>query len=215
MTGRNYLKRWAEAQLTETNLRVILLNATAIANDDDEAVILNQEVLQGDGYVSQPYNYLVNSTTFNSTINKIVAPDSTATFTADLSGDGYQITHVALWQGRGAVSQKPIVAIDASANQIVCTAHGLVDGDRAFVRGAGTLPGGLTVQRYFVNSLSADVIELHTTAALNTPVDILNEGVGSFFLVYANGQMVDFWIYPLITLSPASEQSFTVSVQLS
>lgn len=215
MTGRNYLTRWAEDRLTEANIRIILLNATTIANDTDEAVLLDQEVLQDNGYASQSYVYSANSATFNSTINKIVAPDSTATFVADVDGDGYQVTNVVAWQGRGATSSKPIVAVDATTDQIVCTGHGLVDGDRAFVHSEGTLPGGLTIQRYWVNALSVDTIELHTNSALTAPANILNAGAGDLWLVHANGQMIDYWTYPLITLSPGSEQSFTVSIRYS
>jgi hypothetical protein len=215
MTGRNFLKQRVESDLALPNMRVILSIATAIADDDDEADILNQEVLQEGGYASQPYSYTANTAVWNSTINKLVAPDSTATFTADVAGDGFQITQVILWQGRGEISNKLITAVDAGANQIICTAHGLVDGDRAFVKAIGTLPGGLAVQRYWVKRLDNDTIELHSTSALNAAVNILNSGVGEMWLVHANGQMVDKWTYPLITMPPGSEQSFNISMRYS
>jgi hypothetical protein len=211
MRGREFRRQRAEATYNLPNKRVILLDAVSIAEDDNAAVILNQEVLQAQGYQSQEYIYTPNTATFNITSQKLIAPDVTVSFISDISGLGYQATHAVLWVGRGAMSQKAIAVVNASSNQIICTNHGLIDGDRAFVRAVGTLPGGLTTQRYWAKKLDNDVVEFHANPSLTSPIDILSAGTGDMYLVHANGEMAQAQEYPLIVMTPGATKSFTVS----
>jgi hypothetical protein len=212
---RDALALRMDRELGLGNFHVILLNATASFGDTtDLAQILQYEPIQTTGgYAPQAFTYTAGSSTYDSTIQYQKAPDVTVQFTEPSNGTGYDHTHVALMQGRGATANKVISSVNASTDQITCLAHGLSDGARAFVRSTGSVPGGLTVQRYFVKTVSTDVLELHSTSALNSKVNITSTGSGTLYLQYASGTLIEYSSIPG-RINPASPKSFILSYQL-
>lgn len=208
--GTTFLEREAAAILALGNYRVILCNAIgALLPDTDPAEILAAEVVPTeDGYASVAY--LPASGAYNSVSLKWEWADVSVGFTEAIAGSGYQFTDVVLWQGRGAVSSKPIASIDAIADTITCTAHGLIDGDFSFVASEGVLPDGLTIQRYYTEVIDTNTVKLHTTETLDSPVDLIDEGIGALRLVHANGAFVDSQNFGLTTVNPGGTQSFII-----
>jgi hypothetical protein len=207
-----FLKVRADLELALPNYRVILINATSgLDENDDAAVLLNQEVLQSSGgYASQAYTYTAGSSTYDSTLGREVAPSVTVSFTEAVSGSGYDFTHVALWQGRGSNSNKLITFIDPSTDRVTCPAHGVVTGNLGFVRSTGA-DIGLATQRYYLSAVDADTLEFYEDSSLTTKADITSTGSGSQYLVYADGRLVKASSYGLVHVSAGQTSSFVVS----
>lgn len=190
---QEYLRLQLESEFTALpNFRVILLNATgSIASGTDAATILNWEAIQRTGgYQSFAFPAPASgSAIWNGTDSRAELLPITATFTEAAGQPGYTATHAALWQGRGAISNRPIGSINPSNNQITCPTHGLINGDRAFVRSDGTLPGGLAIQRYWVEAIDGNTVILHTNSGLSAPADITTTGAGQLYLQHANGRL--------------------------
>lgn len=202
-------------ELALGNFRVLLINAlAAIDNATDPAAILQYECIQtSGGYAPQAYTYTQNSSTYNADTNWQQAPDVFAQFTESGAGSGYAHTHALLWQGRGATANKLITSVNASTDQIACANHGLINGDRAFVRSTGTLPGGLAIQRYYVKAVDLDLFELYTNEALTSKVNITSAGAGTLYLQYANG--VPFALQSITgTINPGTTKTIIASYQI-
>jgi hypothetical protein len=184
--------------MTQNNLSIILINAgETLSVTTDEAVILQYEPLQvTGGYQPWALTYTAGTSYFDSVRGYQRTPDFNPTFSEESGGLGYSFTHIFLWQGRSPTqANKAVTSVNASTNEITVTAHGLSSGDRAFVTSSGTRPGGLTIQRYWVEAVSANVIKFHTNSALTAEVDITSSGSGTLTLRYANG--TPFYYDPL------------------
>jgi hypothetical protein len=208
-----FLKQRADAELALPHYRVILINATTgLDSSTSAADILSQEAIQTTGgYQSFAYTYAAGSSSYNSTLQREVAPDVIASFTEAADGTGYDFTHVGLWQGRGARSNRPITSVNATSNRVICAAHGVTTGSLGFVRSTGTLPGGLAIQRYYLKAIDGDTLEFYTDSALTNQVDITSSGSGSLYLVYADGELVSSSPFGLVHVAPAQSVSFVVS----
>ena len=206
-----FLEKQADATRSLGNYRLILVNlSSSPLPDTNPALILAGEMIQSSGgYDSQAM--AIGAGSYNASSQKWEFPMLTGTFEEAPSGAGYQFTDAILWQGRGAISNKPIASIDTSADTISCNSHGLVSGDLAFVASTGTLPGGLSIQRYFAEVLDVNTVKLHTTEALNTPIDMTDSGVGTLRLIHANGCFVKAQSFGTTTINPGSSQSIALN----
>lgn len=211
---REFLLAKIDATLALGNYRAILLNATAaFDNNTDPATIISYEAIQSaGGYASQAFTYTAGSATFNATSGFMESPSVQVTFTEAGGGPGIVHTHVALWQGRGATSQLPISSVNATTDRLTVTAHGLSNGARAFVRSTGTIPPGLTIQRYWISVIDANTIELHTNATLTARADITGAGSGTLRLQIADGRLV-YAVANSGTIGAGQSKIFSVSYQ--
>lgn len=212
---RAALPKTINNELALGNFRVILVNAlSAIDNSSDPAAILQYECIQtAGGYQPQAYTYTQGSSIYNSDTNWQQAPDVFAQFTESVSGAGYVHTHAVLWQGRGATANKLITSVNASTDQIACASHGLINGDLVFVRSTGTLPGGLSIQRYYAKAVDLDLFELYTNEVLTSKVNITSAGAGTLYLQYANG--VPFALQSITgTINPGTTKTIIASYQI-
>lgn len=209
-----FLQYQAETILALGDYRVILCDlGGAIYPDTDPADILAAECIQvAGGYNSQPY--APTTGTYNSGTQQWEIDTVTAVFEEAIGGTGYQFTDVILWQGRGATSNKPCT-VNTSADTVICTGHGLTNGDRAFVASAGSLPGGLTQQRYYAQVIDADTVKLHTTDALSSAVNITSTGSGDLRLIHANGYFARGQNFGVNTIAPGGSASFIVPWKFS
>lgn len=201
----------AKTVLALGNFRVILCNlAEAPLLHTDPAIILNGEMVQQTGgYASVAYAPINGS--YNPTTQKWNFEGVNTNFSEPANAAGYQFTDAVLWQGRGAISNKPIQSIDTLNDTISCNMHGLVSNDLAFVGSTGSVPGGLDLQRYWVEMIDTNTVRLHTNEALTAPVDITDEGSGTLRLIHANGAIVNSQNFGLNTVNPGSSQSFVVN----
>lgn len=199
---------------TATN-HLILINAVGgFTRTTDLAVILQNEILQlSGGYAPQPLTYIANAGTYNS-VDKCLETTITAAFNA--TGAPYSYTHVAMWRGRGGTSSKTIDSINTSTNNVTVTAHGLNDGDRAFITSTATRPsissGEIAIQRYWVQRIDANNIRLHTNVGLSAPVDFVGAGTGTLSLRYANGSLWYFF-ESSGTVNPGSPRSIEFTLR--
>ncbi|MBD3882188.1 hypothetical protein IFO70_10495 [Phormidium tenue FACHB-886] len=200
----------AKTVLALGNFRIILCNlAEPPKLHTEPALILNGEMTQAiDGYASVAFAPINGS--YSEATQKWSFEPVNAVFSEPAAGTGYQFTDAVLWQGRGAISNKPIQSIDTANNTISCNMHGLVSGDYAFVGSTGSLPTGLATQRYWVQVLDTNTVRLHTNQALSAPVDLTGEGFGSLRLIHANGAIVDSQNFGLNTINPGASQSFVI-----
>jgi hypothetical protein len=204
-----------ETEMDLPNFRIVLVNVLGGVGDTTAlAEILDGEPFQtAGGYASQPFAYTGGTSTYDPVIGYQRTPNVTVEFTEAVGEAGYAHSHVCLWQGRGAVSNKQIVSLDTSTDIINVNAHGLVNGDRAFVRSSGALPGGALIQRYYTKVLSLDTLELYTDAGLTTKVNFTSQGSGTLYLQYANGNLFDYASNPG-QVNAGQTKSFIVSYQV-
>lgn len=191
---RESLGRKVDVDLAIGNVSVLLINAlSSFSETTDFAQILQYECLQTvGGYAPQTFTYTAGTSTYNSSTGYQTTPDLTVNFTEPLAGAGYDHTHILLWQGRDARANQVVDGIDTSTNQITVNGHLCVDGDRAFLTSSGTLPGGLTVQRYYVKAVDLDTVEFYTDEDLTTIVDITSSGTGTLTFRYATGYLYEY-----------------------
>lgn len=212
--GTTFLEKEATTILALGSFRAILCDlGGTVYPDTNPALILAAEAIQmTGGYGSQAYAPTTGS--YNATTRKWDIETVSVVFEEAIAGSGYQFTDVILWQGRGAISNKPCTVND-STDRVSCTAHGLIAGDFAFVAATGTLPGGLTTQRYYVEVIDANTVKLHTTITLDSLVDITDTGFGDLRLIHANGYFVRGQNFGLTTIAPGGSASFTVPWKFS
>jgi hypothetical protein len=204
---RAALAKRIDLELTQSNIYIILLNVTGtISATSSDAEILQYECIQSaGGYAPQPLSYTAGSSTFDTGSN-YQKYDATVAFTEAVSGAGYSFTHAARIQGRGANANKQVSSIDTSTDRLTVLNHGLTNGDFVFVTSTGTLPGGLSIQKYYAKTIDADNLELYTDSALTAKVDITSAGTGSAYLRYANGTVM-FFDSITGTINPGDEKS--------
>lgn len=179
-----------DRELSIGNFHLILLNApSGFQPTDDLATILQYEPLATWGYTPPAYTYTSGTSSYNATSGLQETPVVTVQFNATTT---YSYTHIGLIQGRGATPNRTVASIDLATDVLTIPSHGLVDGDRGFVTGTDSNPGGLTIQRYYVKVLTSTTIELHTSPALNAKANITNAGSGLIRFRYANGNLWDY-----------------------
>lgn len=212
--SRAWLATRLDLELAPGNNRVILSNATSgsITDTTDLAVIIAAEPIQTvGGYAPQTFTYTAGTSTYNAGTSRQETPAVTATFQEAVGGAGFQFTYGVLLQGRGATANKTISAVDTSTDRVTCTAHGMVNGDRGFVTSTGSVPGGLSTQRYYMKNIDANTLEFYTDAALTNKVDITSAGSGTLTLRYANGVFVKAESYTQTTIAAGQSQSLVVT----
>lgn len=210
---RESLPVLVDRTLSLGDFRVLLTDAIGGVSDTTSlAEILDGEPFQAVGeYNPQNFTYTAGTSTYDATSGYQKAPDVTVEFSS--ASVGFSHTHVLLWQGRGTTANKQISSIDTSTDVITVTAHGLLNGDRAFIRSTGSLPGGALVQRYYVKATGLDTLELYTDSALTTKVNLTSTGSGTLYLQYATGNLFDYTSNPG-SVNAGQTKSFIVSYQL-
>lgn len=189
-THRSALPVLLDRQMTMTNYSIILINSgETLSVTTDEAAILQYEPLQvTGGYQPWALTYTAGTSFFDNVRGYQRTPTFNPVFSEESGGLGYSFTHMFLWQGRSPTqANRAVTSVNSSTNEITVTSHGLSNGDRAFITSTGTRPGGLTIQRYWVEVVSASVIKFHTASTLDAVVDITTAGTGTLTLRYANG----------------------------
>lgn len=204
-----------EAILGQGGFRVILIDSpSSVSRNTPIEDIYRYEIIQeAGGYAPQSYPWVAGSATDNVANNRWEFATATATFTEALANAGYSYTYILLIRGRLGAANKPIVSVDIGTDRITCTGHGLVSGDRVVIRSTGSLPGGVTSQRYWANVIDSNNFELHTNETLTALVNMSSTGVGTLYLQYANG--VIYFMEPLNgTINPGASRTFQVPFQL-
>lgn len=168
------------------NYRAILCNApSGINNSSTLAQVLATEVVPTTGgYQSQPFIYAPGTSEavaggYRST------PSQAVTFVESTTGFGYSYTHVALIQGRGAISSRQIASINVANSQFTAPGHGLGFAAPVVLATSGQLPNGAQTVIYYALPINLDVFELYTNPAVTTKLVIGDAGTGTSRLVYA------------------------------
>jgi len=195
-----------DARPDPSRFRVMLLNGLSVTRNTSKAAIVSAEVLGG-GYLRA--SYAPSGGVFDSGQNRYEL--STVNVDISISGTSIQWSSVVLFADAAAVHALTMGAINTSTDRITITAHGLTSATEVAVTTTDVLPGGIVANTlYFARVIDANTIELHTTSALNSIVDITTAGTGTHSLRNATGTPFQFENFAAQTVGAGATQSLRI-----
>jgi hypothetical protein len=206
----------------KTLTAALVYASSAPATNDSIAAWLQYELVEGvNGYARYPSSSLGGGSYASGGARWEQSPIGVE-FAA--VGGNLTYTHVVLLidapaDGQAGSAITASSGVNTSTDVITATAHGLTTSDAVTITAdaGGSVPGGLTAGvRYFVTSVSANTVTLHTAspATSGNKVDITSTGSGTLRLRKCQGS-----VYGVMTESNATTvvagQSVTYQVTLA
>lgn len=181
--------------------------------DEFLADFLKNEIRQTtDGYAPQAYT--PSSSAYDSVTGRDNLEQEILSFVESSGGSGYSFNRVVLWYKGTATANKPIISVDTGANTISVTSHGLVAGQRVYLRssaGGGGLPGGTNdTTIYYAGNIATSTLSLYTDEALTSIVDLTSSGTGTLDLCWADGVPLAVISVSSVTINPSGTQPIVV-----
>jgi len=188
------------------NFRAMLLNGLTVTRSTSKAALVSAEVL-GSGYTRAAY--APAGGVWDPSQNRFELSQVNLDFA--VSGTSLQWSAWMIMADASATAALTMGAINTTTDRITITGHNLTSAAEVAVTSTDTRPGGLVADTlYFVRVIDANTIDLHTTSALNTLVDITSAGVGTHSLRIATGTPAIFNNVPSQTVGAGSTQPLRI-----